>query len=264
MCKGSQQSKHADSSWPQIKSIYASLFLDHFPSQKLIHGGFCSVIPSILKDLFCNQYQRSYTRDSADLSSLQFFWLPRSHAFIALPFRLCHLIEEEHAYWLTFFELGTEDDAVWAMMNSNSSTGHRRCGMLILQLMFLIVIHCGYIWDWSPRLQHFSGSNSYAYSTPVTDSNAFQLGFYANSTAQPAGSIHLCPHIYIRCVGNHELEMKGTVPSVDETTGINDSTDTCVLKSEMKRTWADVVKTTKQRENKKVVSRVHSIETIQN
>ena len=58
--------------------------------------------------------------------------------------------------------------------------------------------------------------------------------------------------------------MKGTVPSVDETTGINDSTDTCVLKSEMKRTWADVVKTTKQRENKKVVSRVHSIETIQN
>ena len=65
-------------------------------------------------------------------------------------------------------------------------------------------------------------------------------------------------------VGDHELEIKRTVPSTDETTGINDSTTTGVLKPETKRTWADVVKATKQRENKKVVSRAHSIETIQN
>ena len=66
-------------------------------------------------------------------------------------------------------------------------------------------------------------------------------------------------------VGDHELErIKRTVPSTGETTGINDSTTTGVLKSDTKRTWADVVKTTKQREDKKVVSRVHSIETIQN
>ena len=66
-------------------------------------------------------------------------------------------------------------------------------------------------------------------------------------------------------VGDHELErIKRTVPSTGETTGINDSTTTGVLKPDTKRTWADVVKTTKQREDKKVVSRAHSIETIQN
>jgi hypothetical protein len=85
--------------------------------------------------------------------------------------------------------------AVRAMLNSNSSTRHRRCVMQLSQFMFSIVINCGRIWDWSPTLQHFSGSNFYAYSTVVTDSHAFQLRFYANSTAQP-GSNHSCLRIY--------------------------------------------------------------------